>query len=407
MGTVIAFVVGCGLGVLFVLFFVHQERKQLKDGQNKLHLDKASVEELRQELFLKEQELRRTVERTLGRAVAYEELQNENTILKRDLQNIDVTLHKLQLDKERQDERQGELDQHIRELGSRYLGDNVKWIGGSLTPNNFVKCKGRLAKVIERCRGITFEISKDEESQFFSDLKTEYEKVVRAALEREEQARIKAQIREEQKLEREIERELQQVERERAAIQAALDKAREEARDEHAEEVERLKERLAEAEARAERAKSRAQMTKSGHVYVISNIGSFGETVYKIGMTRRLEPNDRVKELGDASVPFPFDVHMMISSDDAPKLEHALHRAFHRHRVNRVNMRKEFFRVPLTDILGVVTKEFGQVDYVADAEALEYRQSQVVSDEDEEFIEELFAEESDEDDEPETDEVAT
>ena len=79
-------------------------------------------------------------------------------------------------------------------------------------------------------------------------------------------------------------------------------------------------------------------------MYVLSNIGSFGEGVYKIGMTRRLEPQDRVRELGDASVPFPFDVHMMISCDDAPSLENALHRESHKQRVNKVNFRKEFFR---------------------------------------------------------------
>lgn len=97
-----------------------------------------------------------------------------------------------------------------------------------------------------------------------------------------------------------------------------------------------------------------AQQTKAGNVYVISNLGSFGDRVSKIGMTRRLEPMDRVKELGDASVPFPFDVHMMIACDDVPKLETALHREFHKRRINRVNLRKEFFRVGLEEIQKLV-----------------------------------------------------
>ena len=83
---------------------------------------------------------------------------------------------------------------------------------------------------------------------------------------------------------------------------------------------------------------------KAGYVYVISNIGSFGPNVYKIGMTRRLDPQDRVDELGDASVPFNFDVHAMIFSDDAPALEAALHRAFEDRKINMVNTRREFFQ---------------------------------------------------------------
>jgi hypothetical protein len=91
-------------------------------------------------------------------------------------------------------------------------------------------------------------------------------------------------------------------------------------------------------------------LTKTGHVYIISNVGSFGENIYKIGMTRRLEPMDRVKELGDASVPFPFDVHAMIRTSDAPSLENALHKHFERRRLNLENERKEFFRVSIDEI---------------------------------------------------------
>ena len=89
-------------------------------------------------------------------------------------------------------------------------------------------------------------------------------------------------------------------------------------------------------------------------MYVISNIGSFGEGIYKIGLTRRLEPYDRVKELGDASVPFEFDVHAMIFSDDAPALENTLHRHFRDRELNKVNHRKEFFRVDIDEIEEVV-----------------------------------------------------
>jgi hypothetical protein len=113
-----------------------------------------------------------------------------------------------------------------------------------------------------------------------------------------------------------------------------------------------------------------AQQTKAGNVYVISNVGTFGAGVFKVGMTRRLEPLDRIRELGDASVPFPFDVHMMISCEDAPALECALHRALHKSRINRVNPRKEFFRTDLQLIVDVVQEHHGCVDYAADPEAL-------------------------------------
>src|SRR5262249_50293458 len=143
----------------------------------------------------------------------------------------------------------------------------------------------------------------------------------------------------------------------------------------HAAEVDRLRAQLAEAEAKSARAISLAQITKSGYVYVISNIGSFGRDVFNIGLTRREGPMGRVYELGDASVPFPFDVHMMIASDDAPKLERALHKVFHKRRVNKANLRKEFFRITIEEIVRAVKENHGEVEYKADAEALEYLQS--------------------------------
>ena len=137
-----------------------------------------------------------------------------------------------------------------------------------------------------------------------------------------------------------------------------------------------LEEKLKEAESRGIRALSMAQQTRRGHVYVISNIGSFGEQVFKVGMTRRLDPLDRVKELGDASVPFEFDVHAMIYSEDAPALEKQLHREFEQKAVNRINPRKEFFRLPLAEIRHAVEQlDSSEVHWTMKAEAAEYRES--------------------------------
>jgi hypothetical protein len=110
-------------------------------------------------------------------------------------------------------------------------------------------------------------------------------------------------------------------------------------------------------------------------VYVISNIGSFGQDVYKLGMTRRLDPMDRVKELGDASVPFTFDVHALIYSEDAPALENALHKEFESHRLNMVNHKKEFFKANLDDIKAVVLNKIPNASFVTDAEARDHHET--------------------------------
>lgn len=118
---------------------------------------------------------------------------------------------------------------------------------------------------------------------------------------------------------------------------------------------------------------------RAGYVYIISNIGAFGENIYKIGMTRRLDPQERVDELGDASVPFNFDVHAMIFSDDAPALESALHKAFADRKVNMVNTRREFFYVTLDEIKEVVKNNFDKtVEFIDVADAEQYRVSQKI-----------------------------
>jgi len=207
--------------------------------------------------------------------------------------------------------------------------------------------------------------------------------------EQEEQRIIREQMREEEKALRELEKARQDAEKEERRYQEALEKARRDvesatgkAQEKLFSQIEELQKRLAEAEANKERAISQAQLTKSGHVYIISNIGSFGEDVYKIGMTRRLEPMDRVKELGDASVPFSFDVHAMIFCENAPELESRLHKRFNNRRMNKENERKEFFRVSLDEIVRVVRETDqelkickSEVIFTKVAEATDYRKT--------------------------------
>ncbi len=199
---------------------------------------------------------------------------------------------------------------------------------------------------------------------------------------KEEQRRIKEQMREEAKARKEFERAMKEAAKEEDALRKAMEKAQAEiarATDEQRAEYEsRLAElgaKLAEAEEKNQRALSMAQQTRRGNVYVISNVGSFGENVYKIGMTRRLEPMDRVRELGDASVPFDFDVHAMIMHDDAPGLEYELHRQFLRNQVNKINPRKEFFRTDIAGIKRVVDEMGIKTHWTLTAEAQQYRET--------------------------------
>jgi len=133
---------------------------------------------------------------------------------------------------------------------------------------------------------------------------------------------------------------------------------------------------LDQARQNKQRAIARAQLTKSGFVYVISNIGSFGERVFKIGMTRRMEPMDRIDELSDASVPFPFDLHAMLYSDNAPELETTLHKLVQDRQVNLVNPRKEFYRdVDLEEIEAFVKNRGLSAQFIKIPEAKEYRET--------------------------------
>ena len=199
---------------------------------------------------------------------------------------------------------------------------------------------------------------------------------------REEQRRIREQIREEERAQKEFERAKREAERDEQVARKAVEKleaqlraASEGQKAAFEEKLQEMQGKLVEAEAKGQRALSMAQQTKAGNVYVISNIGSFGEDVFKIGMTRRLEPLDRVAELGDASVPFPFDVHGMIYSENAPALEHKLHQQFLIKQINKVNPRKEFFRLSLSDIQDAVTKLDIPAQWTVRAEAAQYRES--------------------------------
>lgn len=215
------------------------------------------------------------------------------------------------------------------------------------------------------------------------ELTLAYEYAVKKQEEKERAKEERERLREEAKLQKEIEAQRKALEKEQQQYQRALETV--EAQLKESPEDAGLLAKKAELEANLvevhkgiEDVDYREANKRAGYVYIISNIGSFGEGVYKIGMTRRLEPMDRVNELGDASVPFNFDVHAMIFSDDAPALETALHHAFEDRRINMVNNRREFFRVSLDEIEKVVKENFKEraVEFTRVPEAEQFRESE-------------------------------
>lgn len=219
------------------------------------------------------------------------------------------------------------------------------------------------------------------------ELHLAYEYQVKKQEEKEEQRRIREELREQEKLRKEIEEARRKIEKDKTHYQnafsqmkARLDKETDEAvRKDLQDKLLEIGSQLEKLDADLKNVDYREANQKAGYVYIISNVGSFGENVYKIGMTRRLDPMDRIDELGDASVPFKFDVHALIFADDAPKLETALHHAFESKKVNMVNNRREFFRVSLDEIKSVVRENFDKtVEFMDIPDAEQYRQSLLI-----------------------------
>ena len=203
--------------------------------------------------------------------------------------------------------------------------------------------------------------------------------------EKERQKELRAQEREEAKVLKEIEEERKRLKKEQSHYENALKTilSQIEKNGETAELLEKkdqLESKVRETSKAIENVDYREANRKAGYVYIISNIGAFGENVYKIGMTRRLDPQERIDELSDASVPFNFDIHAMIFTEDAPGLEAALHNAFESKKLNKINSRREFFAVSLGEIKAEVRKNFDKtVEWVDIPEAEQYRQSKLLS----------------------------
>lgn len=216
------------------------------------------------------------------------------------------------------------------------------------------------------------------------ELHLAYEYALKLQEEKEEQREIREELKEQARIQKEIEDELKKLEKEQTHYEnvlESLNKQLEVTTDTtQATVLERRKEeiqtKIEETEKAMQDVDYRQANQRAGYVYIISNVGSFGEGVYKIGMTRRLNPQERIDELGSASVPFKFDVHAMIFSDDAPALEASLHRTFEKDRVNMINNRKEFFRVDLNEIKNAVHNIDASIEFTDVPEAEQFRASE-------------------------------
>jgi hypothetical protein len=256
-----------------------------------------------------------------------------------------------------------------------------------VTWNNISKMEERLRKSYSAINtlGESTRITITEEylQNRLDELRLTHEYEEKKYQEKEAQRAAREAQREELKAAQEIEKAQEDAEQQETTYETLLAKARAEAEGatgmllrELMEKVATFEAKLDEARKKKERAISRAQLTKSGFVYVISNVGAFGEKVFKIGMTRRMEPFERVAELSGAAVPFPFDLHAMLYSDNAPELECALHRHFDGRRLNLVNPRKEFYRdVELEEIKTFVTERGLSAQFTDTPEARQWRET--------------------------------
>ena len=277
----------------------------------------------------------------------------------------------------------------MQKLLLRAFNGECDYVIGKVKYNNFEQSRKRINSAYTAISKLG-QMMRIEISQKYYDLKIEelhlaleYQQMKQK--EKEHQREIREQEREEAALRKEIEEARKKILKEQThyinALKTAMEQIKaaknESERQALLDKTNELETQLEEIEKNLKDIDYREANQRAGYVYIISNIGSFGENIYKIGMTRRLDPMERINELGGASVPFKFDVHAMIFSDDAPKLEAALHRAFESKKVNKINTRREFFNVELSEIKRVVKANYDKsVDFIENADAEQYRESQ-------------------------------
>lgn len=428
MGLFVFLLICSIIGLAYILYVVLKSKKELEKNYNAIYekytpiidLDKTCLER-QKEINKAEDKIEELREDYKQKHAIYNELLDKIAIYEEDLEMADIGLYKPVYEYDTSEKYKTELSKN-RELQKSEIKNGkavyctTTWtVSGSKTKgkqdtnkliklvlkafngqcdsfiknvswNNVNKMEERIIKTFDDINKLCvirdIHIGKNYLKLKQEELKLAYEYDLKKYEEKEEQKRIKEQIREEEKLQKELEKKQKEIEEQqkreeeiKRLQQEAFEQGKEEEAKKYQEEIDKLNEQIE----NSKRAVSQAQLTKTGNVYVISNIGSFGENIYKIGMTRRLDPQERIDELGNASVPFSFDVHAMIHSDNAPELEKQLHELFKNKSVNRINYRKEFFNVSLSEIEKAVN-EFtnSEIEFTKIAEAREYRETQAI-----------------------------
>jgi hypothetical protein len=271
----------------------------------------------------------------------------------------------------------------VKHLGDRILNDAVERISSEVTARNFEASHRRLLEVIEFCRANDYPISPRREEDLVAQLTHRYNQELRIEQERQRRDAIGARLQAEQRVHEQMEAEITRVEAQRSAIRRRLTEA--EAASETAESssttMKRLRVELTAAEQKARQATSIAQHAKAGHVLVLSNIGSFGEGILKICMSRQIDPLEAVRDLSREATPYPFDIHMVVSSERASELLHTLHEELHDRRLNRVDLGKDFFRTDVETVWRLIVAHHGAVECHRTAPAEEFHESEAMSDE--------------------------
>lgn len=370
-------------------------KKKISDNESSISKLLQDIEKLRSEKNILEREindLNKTLTIEYGNDNDYsnissQEIKNKLNMLKLEQDNLIKNDSAILVTTSIDSKNKKIIDSNVKQL-LRSFNTECNTIINNLTIKNIDSSRNKFEKTYTALNKL-YELDYVQISKQFYELKLNeltlnYYYIEQLENEKEQQKAIKEQLLEEEKLRKEIEREKQRIEKEEtqfknevSKLMGYLNKSNNYIEKQlYVDKIKELEEKLKLLEKDKANVLEREQNTRAGFVYIISNIGSFGENIYKIGMTRRLEPMDRIKELGDASVPFQFDVHALIFSDDAPALENILHQTFKENQVNKINPKKEFYNIDLEKIKEVVKNNYNNtVDFTDYAEAYEYRET--------------------------------
>ena len=275
------------------------------------------------------------------------------------------------------------INANIKQILRSFNNESTVLIS-KVTHSNISSIENRIRKTFDSLNKLyareKVELTKGYLNLKIDELHLAYEYEVKKQEEREELREAREREREEKKLQKELERERKKFERENETINSEIEEAKAKMAQAAAEERAKLEAEIAKLQAALDKNNDEVKKINewkekpgAGYVYIISNIGSFGEGVFKIGVTRRDNPEERIRELSSASVPFRFDTHVFIFSKNAYELESELHERFNNNRVNKVNMRKEFFRISIDDVKQIVEENKGQVhSFIEHPDAEEY-----------------------------------